>query len=78
MVPRRLSQNAEALYMLQLFFKWAPEIAAAVLPQRRFNPEVGQIPTSIIAVPPALYGFLGCTCLPAYQAVVTIDPQGEN
>lgn len=46
--------------VVQLFFDYAPETAAHVLPERMFKPALGALlPETLIAATPSLYGFIG-------------------
>lgn len=64
--------------VVQLFFDYAPETAARVLPERMFKPALGALlPETLIAATPSLYGFIGCSCLEGYVSRVGFNAQGR-
>ena len=61
----------------QIMFKYQPELAAAILPNRVFQPALGPLwPINLIVAPPALYGFQGCSCFGGYRSIVSWDAEG--
>ncbi|KAK9843211.1 hypothetical protein WJX74_008778 [Apatococcus lobatus] len=67
------------LTYVKLFFEYAPETAARVLPARSFVPALGPLtPITLISTAPSLYGFIGCKCLAGYVGTVGFDSQGTR
>ena len=63
--------------MVQIMYRWQPQLAAKILPDEAFVPTLGpQQPLSLIVASPALYGFEGCSCFSGYESIVTWDADG--
>lgn len=68
------------LGLLQLYKKYEPALEAQLDDFLEYQTQnVGFFqPLSLIFTDPALYGFLGCTCLADYDAVVATDIPGKQ
>lgn len=62
---------------VRLFFDYAPQTAARILPVRMFETAAGALlPESLKAAEPLLYGFIGCSCLEGFMSRLRVDASG--